>query len=189
VTGNSADSNTIRVGKQGTHKSTFVGGIYGTSVSGNQVVVASNGKLGVAASSARFKQTIKPMDQTSEAILYLKPVTFRYKQEIDPDGTVQFGLVAEEVEKVSPDLVSRDEAGKPYTVRYDAVNAMLLNEFLKEHRKVQQLEEAIVNERQDFAVQFAEQQKQIKNLTSGLLEVNARLEAGTTTAPLVSTQP
>ena len=78
------------------------------------------------------------MDKASEAILALKPVTFRYKKEIDPDRIPQFGLVAEEVEKVDPDLVVRDENGKPYSVRYDAVNAMLLNEFLKEHRKVQQ---------------------------------------------------
>ena len=76
------------------------------------------------------------MDKASEAILALKPVTFRYKQELDPKGIPQFGLVAEEVEKVNPDLVARDDQGKPYTVRYEAVNAMLLNEFLKEHRKV-----------------------------------------------------
>ena len=80
------------------------------------------------------------MDKASEAILALKPVTFRYKQELDPEGIPQFGLVAEQVEKVNPDLVARDDQGKPYTVRYEAVNAMLLNEFLKEHRKVEELE-------------------------------------------------
>ena len=84
--------------------------------------------------------TIKPMDKASEAILSLKPVTFRYKKELDPEGIPQFGLVAEQVEKVNPDLVARDEQGKPYTVRYEAVNAMLLNEFLKEHRKVEEQE-------------------------------------------------
>ena len=89
-------------------------------------------------SSARFKEAIKPMDKASEAILELKPVTFRYKEEIDPDGIPQFGLVAEEVEKVNPDLITRDEDGKPSTVRYEAVNAMLLNEFLKEYRKVEE---------------------------------------------------
>ena len=107
-------------------------------------------------SSARFKEAIKPMDKASEAILALKPVTFRYKQELDPEGIPQFGLVAEEVEKVNPDLVARDDKGKPYTVRYEAVNAMLLNEFLKEHRK---------NEEQEATI--ARQQKQIEALTAG----------------------
>src|SRR2546421_11363064 len=101
------------------------------------------GKLGTAVSSARFKHEIKPMDKASEAILALKPVTFRYKEELDPDGMPRFGLIAEEVEKVNPDLVVRNEDGKVNTVRYEAVNAMLLNEFLKEHRKVQELEKQI----------------------------------------------
>jgi endosialidase-like protein len=103
----------------------------------------------VAASSARFKDQIKPMDNASQAILALKPVTFRYKHEIDPTRSPQFGLVAEEVAKVNPDLVTRDAKAELYTVRYDAVNAMLLNEFLKEHEKVQKLEAALktVNER------------------------------------------
>ena len=83
------------------------------------------------------------MDQASEAILALKPVTFRYQKQIDPDGIPQFGLVAEEVEKVNPDLITHDEDGKPTAVRYEAVNAMLLNEFLKEHRKVEELEKQI----------------------------------------------
>jgi hypothetical protein len=102
--------------------------------------------------------------------LALKPATFRYKKEIDPVGTPQFGLVAEEVEKVNPDLIERDKDGKPYTVRYDAVNAMLLNEFLKEHRKVEQ-------QRKDFEAAIAQQQKQIEALTAGLQKVSARLEA------------
>jgi hypothetical protein len=84
------------------------------------------------------KDDIKPMDKASEAILALQPVYFRYKQEIDPERIPQFGLVAEEVAKVDSDLVVRDEQGKPYTVRYEGVNAMLLNEFLKEHRKVEE---------------------------------------------------
>ena len=120
-----------------THKNTFIAGIFNAAVTGSTVVVNSNGKLGVTASSARFKDAIKPMDKASEAILALKPVTFRYKHELDPAGIPQFGLVAEQVEKVNPDLVARDAQGKPYTVRYEAVNAMLLNEFLKEHRTVQ----------------------------------------------------
>src|SRR5207249_11382644 len=105
---------------------------------GSGVLGGSSGQLGVRVSSARFKDEIKPMDKASEAILALNPVTFRYKKEIDPDRIPQFGLVAEQVEKVNPDLVARDKKGKPYTVRYDAVNAMLLNECLKEHRKVEE---------------------------------------------------
>ena len=90
-----------------------------------------NGKLGTTTSSARFKDEIKPMGKASEAILALRPVSFRYKKEIDPQGIPEFGLMAEEVEKVNPDLIIRDKEGKPYTVRYEQVNAMLLNEFLK----------------------------------------------------------
>src|SRR5205823_10384719 len=103
----------------------------------------TNGHLGTVVSSARFKDQIKAMDQVSEAILALKPVTFRYKHDLDPAGIPQFGLVAEEVAKVNPDLVARDEQGKPYTARYEAVNAMLLNEFLKEHRKGQEQDRKI----------------------------------------------
>ena len=98
----------------------------------------ANGKLGVAASSARFKEAVKPMDKASETVLALQPVTFRYKRELDPDAIPQFGLVAEQVEKVNSDLVVRDDEGKLISVRYEAVNAMLLNEFLKEHRKVEE---------------------------------------------------
>jgi len=105
----------------------------------------------------RFKDAVKPMDKASEAILALQPVTFHYRKELDPDGIPQFGLVAEQVEKVNPDLVARDEQGKAYTVRYEAVNAMLLNEFLKEHRKVQ---EATVTQLQAaFKAQAAQIQK------------------------------
>jgi hypothetical protein len=135
------ESNTIRIGKRGVQNTTIIAGIRGATVSGGiPVMIDYIGRLGTNTSSARFKDTIKPMDKVSEAILALKPVTFRYKKELDPDGIPQFGLVAEDVEKVNPDLVARDEQGKPYTVRYEAVNAMLLNEFLKEHRKVEQLE-------------------------------------------------
>jgi hypothetical protein len=156
----------IRIGTAGTQTSTFIAGISGATVpTGVAVMIETNGHLGTITSSARFKEAIKPMDKASEAVLALKPVTFRYKHELDPDGIPQFGLVAEEVEKVNPDLVARDEQGKPYTVRYEAVNAMLLNEFLKEHRKVQDLE-----------ANAAHQQKQIDALTAGLQKVSARLE-------------
>jgi uncharacterized coiled-coil protein SlyX len=134
--GIAAEANTIRLGTQGTHTRTFIAGISGTAVTGSPVVLNGGGQLGVAASSERFKDEIKPMNKASEAILALQPVTFRYKRNIDPDRIPQFGLVAEEVEKVDPALVVRDKEGKPYSVRYDQVNAMLLNEFLKEHKKV-----------------------------------------------------
>jgi uncharacterized coiled-coil protein SlyX len=124
------------------------------------------------------------MDQASEAIHALKPVIFRYKKELDPDGIPQFGLVAEEVEKVNPDLVARDELGKPYTVRYEAVNAMLLNEFLKEHREVQEQKTTIV----ELKSVVAEQQKQIEALTEGLQKVSAQLEASKP-APQVVNNP
>ena len=106
------------------------------------------------------------MDKASEAIFALKPVTFRYKKEIDPEGTPQFGPVAEDVEKVNPDLVVRDTIGKPDTVRYDTVNAMLLNEFLKEHRKVQQLEDAVAQQRNDFETRIAELKKEMENVVA-----------------------
>ena len=123
------------------------------------------------------------MDKASEAILALKPVTFRYKQELDPKGIPQFGLVAEQVEKVNPDLVARDEKGKVYTVRYEAVNAMLLNEFLKAHRKAQQqeatiteLKSAMVQQRKDFEATTALQQKEIQVLTASLKEQAAQIQ-------------
>jgi len=122
-------SNTIRIG-EGVQTATYIAGISGATVPGGvTVIVDSNGHLGAMVSSQRFKDEIKPMGEASEAILALKPVTFRYKQELDPKGIPQFGLVAEDMEKVNPDLVVRDKEGKPYSVRYDAVNAMLLNEF------------------------------------------------------------
>jgi hypothetical protein len=126
------------------------------------VIVDATGHLGTITSSERFKNGIKPMDKASEAILALKPVTFRYKHELDPDGIPQFGLVAEQVEKVNPDLVARDAEGKIFTVRYEAVNAMLLNEFLKEHRTVQELKSTAANQE----ATIAKQQKQIEALTA-----------------------
>ena len=163
--GVAAEENTIRIGDPAVQTAIFLAGINGVSVTGSRVVVSSSGQLGVAPSSERFKDAIKPMDKTSEAILALNPVTFRYKKELDPDRVPQFGLVAEEVEKVNPDLVARDQQGKPYTVRYEAVNAMLLNEFLKEHRK---------NEKQEAMI--ARLEKQVEALTAGLQKVSAQLE-------------
>jgi Chaperone of endosialidase len=137
-----------------------------------KLVPVSDGGIGV--SSARFKKDIKPMDKTSETVLALKPVTFHYKS--DTKGTPQFGLIAEEVAAVNPDLVVRDEKGEIYSVRYDAVNAMLLNEFLKEHRKVEALQASFAQQQKDFQATVAAQQKQIEALTGGLQKVSAQLE-------------
>jgi hypothetical protein len=157
------ESNTIRIGterRRGVsvfHSNTYIAGITGVTIAeGAPVIVDATGHLGTITSSKRFKDEIKPMDKASEAILALKPVTFHYKT--DTKGTPQFGLIAEEVAKVNPALVLPDKEGKPYTVRYEAVNAMLLNEFLKARR------------------QLDVQQKQIDALTAGLQKVSAQLE-------------
>jgi len=165
--GVSTESNTIRVGNvvawtdiygftHAAHTATYVAGIANATVTGSPVYIdTTTGQLGLLGSSKRFKDGIESMGNASEALLSLRPVTFRYKKNIDPKSAPQFGLVAEEVEKVNPDLVARDAEGKVFTVRYDAVNAMLLNEFLKEHRTVQ------------------EQQKEIDNLKAELKEQRA----------------
>ena len=172
--GVAGDSKTIRIGKQGIQRSTFIGGIGGATVpAGVTVIVDANGHLGTITSSARFKDAIKPMDKASEVLFALKPVSFHYKKEIDSQRIPQFGLVAEEVEKVNPDLVVRDKEGKPHSVRYEAVNAMLLNEFLKEHQTVQELKSAAVKQE----AMIASQQKQIEALTEGLQKVSTQLEA------------
>jgi Chaperone of endosialidase len=171
--GVAAEANTIRIGTVGTQTKTFIAGIHGATASGGAAVfVNSSGELGTLTSSARFKEAIKPMDKASEAILALKPVTFHYKKELDPDGIPQFGLVAEQVEKVNPDLVARDTDGKVYTVRYEAVNAMLLNEFLKEHRKVEELKSTVAKQE----ATAAQQQKEIKALTASLKEQASQIQ-------------
>src|SRR5438477_2979226 len=175
--GVAAEANTIRIGTEGTQTNAYLAGIYQTNIARGLVVkVDSDGHLGTVGSSERFKDEIKPMNKASEGILAFKPVTFHYKKELDPDGTPQFGLVAEDVEKVNPDLVVRDADGKPYTVRYEAVNAMLLNEFLKEHRTVEEQKATIAQLRKDFQSRLAEEQKQIQTLTAGLQKVSTQLE-------------
>ena len=150
--GGAAEANTIRIGKTRVLQEqppryfqdrTFIAGIHGVTTANNAipVVIDSAGQLGTVSSSRRFKRAIKPMDKASEAILSLKPVTFHYKS--DKTATPQFGLIAEEVAEVNPELVVRDGNGEIYTVRYEAVNAMLLNEFLKEHRTVQEQQNEI----------------------------------------------
>jgi hypothetical protein len=153
-------------GVAGESNACYIASIFGqTSATGIPVLINSDNKLGTVTSSKRFKEEIRSMNKTSEAIFSLEPVTFRYRKEIDPAGTSQFGLIAEEVAKVNPTLVLPDKEGQPYTVRYDAVNAMLLNEFLKEHKNVQE---------QGATIRRLE--KQIEALTAGLQKVSAQLE-------------
>jgi uncharacterized coiled-coil protein SlyX len=185
------ESKKIRIGKQGTQTATFIAGIYNVNEGGTikQLYINSNGQLGTQApaSSRRFKKEIKPMDQTSEAILGLKPVTFYYKS--DSERTPQFGLIAEEVAKINPDLVVRDHNGEIYTVRYEAVNAMLLNEFVKEHRKVEEQRATIAELKSNSAKQaamVAQQQKQIEALTSIVQKVSEKIELNKTTPQLVA---
>jgi len=172
-------------GVAGESDACYIKSIFGqTSATGIPVLINSNNKLGTTMSSKRFKKEIRPMDKASDALLALKPVTFRYKEEIDPTGTTQFGLVAEQVEKVSPDLVVRDAEGKPYSVRYDQVNAMLLNEFLKTHSKMEEQEATIAHLQQELQATATHQQKQIEALTAGLQKVSAEVE---TTKPAPQT--
>ena len=164
-------------GVAGESDACYVKSIFGQpSATGIPVLINSNNKLGTTMSSKRFKKEIRPMDKASESLLALKPVTFRYKEEIDPTGTTQFGLVAEQVEKVHPDLVVRDAERKPYSVRYDQVNAMLLNECLKAHSKMEEQEATIDHLKQELQATAAHQQKQIKALTAGLQKLSAELE-------------
>ena len=170
-TNQTTGSNNIYIGAAvggvaGESNACYIASIFGqTSVNGVPVLINSNNLLGTSTSSKRFKECIQPMDQASEALYSLKPVRFRYRKEIDPAGTSQLGLVAEDVEAVNPDLIVRDKEGRPYSVRYDAVNAMLLNEFLKEHK-------AFLEEHRTVE----ELKKQVAALTAGLQKVSAQLE-------------
>jgi hypothetical protein len=172
--GHAGESGTIRVGTPASQTNTYIAGISGTTVAGGVGVVIDNqGHLGTITSSARYKEAVKPMDKASEAILSLKPVTFHYKKVLDPDGIPQFGLVAEEVEKVDRDLVARDAGGKAYTVRYEAVNAMLLNEFLKEHKTVQEQGATIAELKKEITALTAT----VKDQAAQMQKVSAQLEA------------
>jgi hypothetical protein len=170
VLGVAAESNTTRIRN-----------VYSSIASGRAVYVNSDNNIGTLASTRRVKENIKPMDKASEAILAFKPVSFRYKKEIDASRTPQFGLIAEDVADINPDLVTRDAEGKPETVRYDSINAMLLNEFIKEHRTVQEQKATIAQLKQGFA----EQQKQIEALTAGLQKVSAQVEVSHSTPQTV----
>jgi hypothetical protein len=163
--GVTGDAEVIRLGAQGTQTKAFVAGIFGTTVTGGApVYVTSTGQLGTLSSSAKFKRNIHDMGRASDALLALRPVTFQYQSAIDPTGTPQFGLVAEEVEKVSPDLVVHDADRQIYTVRYEAVNAMLLNEFQKQHETIVEQQKFV----DDQMKINAEQQKLIQSLAARL---------------------
>ena len=178
-----ADNGAIRIGTQGVQNNTFIAGIYGTTAAGVAVYVNLNGQLGNLTSSRRFKNDIQTMADASDVLLSLRPVTFRYKPEIDPKGTPQFGLVAEEVDKVDPDLVVRDNQHGIYTVRYEAVNAMLLNEFQKEHRKVETQDAEI----QDLKQQLAATQKEMTARLSLLEKAVASITQKSTVALAAAT--
>ena len=179
--GFAGESDTIRIGVGQTRA--FIEGVSGTVVAGTGVVVTASGQLGVSPSSERFKENIKPMDKASEAILALNPVTFRYRKEIEAARRAQFGLVAEEVAKVNPALVVCDKEGRPFSVRYDQVNAMLLNEFLKEHRKgeeqdlaISELKSALRQQEKRFESKLAQQEQQIAALTTNLQRFASDIE-------------
>jgi hypothetical protein len=175
-------SHVIAIGTNGADvsDSCFIGNIRGvTTANANAipVLIDSAGQLGTLSSSRRFKKEIKPMDKTSESIFALRPVAFHYKK--DNTSMPQFGLIAEEVAEVNPDLVVRDDQGEIYTVRYEAVNAMLLNEFLKEHRKVEELNSTVATKLAtigDLKSTTAQQQKGLEGLTAQLREQAAQIQ-------------
>jgi hypothetical protein len=184
--GGPGDAGTTRIGQPFFQTRTFISGIRGVATGNDDaipMVIDSAGQLGTVSSSQRFKVDIKPMDKTSDAILALEPVTFHYRN--DSKSTRHFGLIAEQVAKVNPDLVVRDENGEIYTVRYDAVNAMLLNEFLKEHRTVEQQGRKILEQgntiaqlRKDLRATVAELTTRLKEQELQIQKVSARLAAG-----------
>lgn len=176
--GVTSENSTIRLGDSQDQTRTFIAGIRNVTTGNGDavpVLIDSSGQLGTMNSSRRFKKDVEPMASASETILSLKPVTFHYNN--DKKDLPQFGLIAEQVAEVNPDLVVRDENGQIYTVRYDAVNAMLLNEFLKEHKKVEEqqamtaeLKSTVAQQRKDFDSTIAQQQKQIEALVANLKE-------------------
>ena len=190
--GVAGESSTVRIGNSFIHSRTFIGAVRGVTTGNNNavpVMIDTDGQLGTISSSARFKKDIKSMDKTSETILALKPVTFHYKT--DQTNRPEFGLIAEEVAQVNPDLVVHDQNGQIYTVRYEAVNAMLLNEFLKEHKKVSDQQQLILQLQSTVAKQetnAVRQQKQIDALSAGLQKVSTQLELSKPATKTVSSQ-
>jgi hypothetical protein len=170
------ESNTIRIGTPGTQTKTFIAGIFGKTVNANgvPVLVDNTGKLGVVVSSARYKRDIRDMDAASAGMMKLRPVTFRYKN--DPSGTLQYGLVAEEVARVYPELVVHGTDGKPLTVRYLELNAMLLNELQKQARENRELRSEVAQVREAQAREQAAQQREIDALKQKDASINALRE-------------
>jgi polyhydroxyalkanoate synthesis regulator phasin len=176
-TGSGSNGAAIRIGTGGDQTQTFIAGISGVTVAGGaEVFVDSSGQLGTVTSSQRFKTDIRDMGSDSDALLALRPVTFRYKPELDPKGIPQYGLVAEEVEKVSPDLVVRDKNNKAYSVRYNAVNAMLLNEFRKQHEKVE-IQEKTIEDLQGQVATLTAAQKEVAAQQAEITALKAQFEA------------
>ncbi len=179
-------SNVICIGSigQNTDNSCFIGNTYSNvqpviGIDPDYVTITSDGRLGRGnnnGSSRRFKHDIQPMDKASEAILALKPVSFRYNKEYDATQRPFFGLIAEEVAEVAPDLVGRNKNGEPDSVRYEQINTMLLNEFLKEHRKVEQLEATVVQQRNDFETTIAQLKKEMESIIARSKEQDAKIQ-------------
>jgi hypothetical protein len=174
------------LGLAGESNTTRIRNLYASAASGRAVYVNADNKIGTLVSSRRFKEEIRSMDKASEAILGLKPVTFHYKKEIEPNGAIMFGLIAEDVEKVDPDLVTRNEKDEPETVRYEAVNAMLLNEFLKEHRTVQELRTTVAQQQKDFQATVAQLTRRLEEQASQIQKVSAQFELSKQAPHLIS---
>ena len=182
--------NTIRIRDSsaqvaGTNSTTFIGGIWMATIGAANAVVGvnANGQLGTAASSARFKKDIEPMDQSSEVIFSLKPVSFHYRG--DETNLPCFGLIAEEVAKVDPNLILLDKEGNPWTVRYEQINAMLLNEFLKEHKKVEAQQASISELKSEMQTMVA----QLKEQASQIQKVSAQVEMSKPAPQVVVNKP
>jgi hypothetical protein len=163
-------------GQTGVNNTTWIRNVYDSVATTRQVYVDADDKIGTLSSSRRYKEDIKPMDKASETLFALKPVTFRYKKEIDRSHALSFGLIAEDVANISPDLITRDEEGQPQTVRYEAINAMLLNEFFKEHKTVQEQGATIAQQRKHFEAAVAQQQKEIEALTATVKKQTAQIQ-------------
>ena len=175
-------------GVDGVNDTTWIGNVYDSVTTARQVYVNADNKIGTLSSSRRFKQDIQPMDKSSETLFALKPVTFRYKKDADPSQALSFGLIAEDVAQVSPELITRDEEGKPQTVRYEAVNAMLLNEFLKEHKKVEELRSTIAKQKNEFQSAIAELSARMKEQDGKIQRVSAQVDLNRA-APQLTANP
>jgi hypothetical protein len=182
--GVAAENATIRIGNPGYVSHCYIAGIVGNGPFGGDVSIdPATGQLGVGVSSERFKKDVDPMDKASQAIFALRPVTFHYRN--DTTNMPQFGFIAEEVAKVNPALIALDKEGKPYSVRYQQINAMLLNEFLKEHKKVQDLETTVAQQQKGMEVLKA----QLKEQAAQIQKVSAQLEVSKPAAKVVVNKP